>query len=54
MSALLQSIKNLFSVSSATTQDRDDEYLAEACDIYDLERRMRELDAGRENLFAAR
>lgn len=28
-------------------QDRDDSYLAEAVDIYDLERRMRELDQRR-------
>jgi Protein of unknown function (DUF3563) len=51
MFALLQSLKNLFNVSAMPVQDHDDQYLAEACDIYDLERRMRQLDAGRQNLF---
>ena len=52
MSSLIESIKNLFSVSASPAQDRDDQYLAEASDIYDLERRMRQLDSGRENLYA--
>jgi Protein of unknown function (DUF3563) len=52
MFALLQSIKNLFSVSPTPAQDRDDQYLAEAADIYDLERRMRQVDSGRHNLYA--
>ena len=52
MSSLLQSIKNLFSTSASPAQDRDDQYLAESADIYDLERRMRQVDSGRHNLYA--
>ena len=44
MFSVLQSIKNLFNVSANPAQDRDDQYLADAADIYDLERRMREID----------
>jgi len=28
------------------TQNQDDQYLAESTDIYDLERRMRQIEAG--------
>jgi Protein of unknown function (DUF3563) len=52
MSSLLQSLKNLFDVSATPAQDRDDQYLAESADIYDLERRMRQIDSGRHNLYA--
>ncbi len=52
MSSLMQSIKDLFSASASPAQDRDDRYLAEATDIYDLERRMRQVDSGRHNLYA--
>ena len=52
MSSLLQSLKNLFDVSATPAQDRDDRYLAESTDIYDLERRIRQLDSGRHNLYA--
>jgi Protein of unknown function (DUF3563) len=52
MFSLLQSIKTLFSQSATPVQDRDDQYLAEASDIYDLERRMRQIDSGRSNLYA--
>ena len=52
MSSLFESIKNLFNVSASPAQDRDDQYLAESADIYDLERRMRQLDSGRHNLYA--
>ena len=45
MNALLNSLKNLFIVSGSPEQDRDEQYLAEATDIYDLERRMRQLDS---------
>jgi len=51
MNALLSSIKSLFTVSQPH-QDRDEQYLAEAADIYDLERRMRELDSGRYNAYS--
>ena len=52
MSSLFESIKNLFNVSASAAQDRDDQYLAESADIYDLERRMRQIDSGRHNLYA--
>jgi hypothetical protein len=52
MFALLASIKDLFNVSATPAQDRDDQYLAESADIYDLERRMRQVDSGRHNLYA--
>ncbi len=52
MSSLLASIKNLFQVSAHPMQDRDDQYLAESTDIYDLERRMRQVDSGRANNYA--
>ena len=52
MSSLMQSIKDLFSASASPAQDRDDQYLAESADIYDLERRMRQVDSGRHNLYA--
>ena len=51
MKALIQSIQNLFAATSPE-QDRDDQYLAESADIYDLERRMRQVDSGRHNLYA--
>jgi Protein of unknown function (DUF3563) len=53
MSSLLQSLKNLFTLSATSAQDRDDQYLAESADIYDLERRMRQIDSGRHNLYAS-
>jgi len=52
MFSILKSIKSLFSVSASVEQDRDEQYLAEAADIYDLERRMRQIDSGRHNLYA--
>jgi len=52
MFSILKSIKSLFSVSASVEQDRDEQYLAEAADIYDLERRMRQIDSGRHNLYS--
>jgi hypothetical protein len=52
MFSILKSIKSLFSVSASVEQDRDEQYLAESSDIYDLERRMRQIDLGRHNLYA--
>ena len=52
MSTLLQSIRALFTATATPEQDRDDQYLAESTDIYDLERRMRQIDSGRHNLYA--
>jgi hypothetical protein len=52
MFSLIQSIKSLFNASASPAQDRDDQYLAESADIYDLERRMRQVDSGRHNLYA--
>lgn len=50
MTSLLKSIRsitNLFQLAPTLPQDRDTRYLSQATDLYDLERRMRELDAGR-------
>jgi hypothetical protein len=52
MFSLLQSLKNLFTSSANPAQDRDDQYLAQSTDIYDLERRMRQIESGRHNLYA--
>lgn len=52
MSTLLQSLRNLFHVSADPARDRDDRYLSESVDIYDLERRMRQVDSGQHNLYA--
>ena len=52
MTSLLKSIQNLFTASASNEQGRDDKYLAESADIYDLERRMRQIDSGRHNLYA--
>lgn len=52
MNSFLKSISNLFTVSVTPAQDRDDRYLAESVDIYDLERRMRQVDSGQHNLYA--
>ena len=52
MNAFFQSIQNLFTATSHTDRDRDEQYLAESVDIYDLERRMRQVDSGRHNLYA--
>ena len=45
MNAFLNSLKTLFIFSATPAQDRNERYLAEATDIYDLERRMRQLDS---------
>ncbi len=52
MSFLLRALGRLFTMSPADTQDRDADYLAQATDIYDLERRMREIDSGQRTLHA--
>ena len=52
MNSFLKAISNLFTVSVTPAQDRDDRYLAESVDIYDLERRMRQVDSGQHNLYA--
>ena len=52
MYSVFQSIKDLFTASANPAQDRDEQYLAESSDIYDLERRMRQIDSGRHNLYA--
>lgn len=52
MFSVFQSLKNLFSANDHPAQDRDDQYLAESVDIYDLERRMRQVDSGRSNHYA--
>ena len=52
MLSLFKSLTHLFDFSARPEQDRDDRYLAESSDIYDLERRMRQVDSGRHNLYA--
>ena len=52
MNAILKSLASLFTDTESPEQDRDDQYLAESVDIYDLERRMRQVDSGRHNLYA--
>jgi hypothetical protein len=52
MFSLLKSLSTLFNASATPAQDRDDQYLAQATDLYDLERRMRQVDSGRHNLYA--
>ena len=49
---LFQFAKDLFTARPGMPHDQDDEYLAESTDIYDLERRMRQLDTGRQGLSA--
>jgi len=44
MSTLLVLLVNAFRHVFQTTHDRQELYLAEAVDNYDLERRMREID----------
>jgi hypothetical protein len=41
--SLLKTLQDLFS-PRPTPEERDEAYLADAVDIYDLEHRMRELD----------
>lgn len=45
-------IAKFFSASVAPAQDRGSRYLSDSVDIYDLERRMRQVDSGRHNLHA--
>ena len=52
MIALLKSLTHIFSLSPTTPQDRDAQYLAQSTDLYDLERRMREIDSGRNSRHA--
>jgi hypothetical protein len=50
MNALIKTLSGIFSLSSTDTHNQDDEYLAESTDIYDLERRMRQIEAGQRAL----
>ena len=43
MNALITTLTGIFSLSSMAQQNQDDEYLADSTDIYDLERRMRQI-----------
>jgi hypothetical protein len=53
MASFLRSLVSLFDLSPISVQDRDQKYLAEATDIYDLERRMRQLETGDANLLVS-
>ena len=50
MNALIKTLTGIFSLSSTQHQNQDDQYLAESTDIYDLERRMRQIEAGQRAL----
>ena len=52
MFSFIKSLAALFSFSANLEQDRDDRYLAESADMHDLERRMRQIDAGRVHPYA--
>ena len=52
MNSLMKSLTHWFSPGPLTAQDRDDEYLSQSVDIYDLERRMRQLDSSQHNLVS--
>jgi hypothetical protein len=52
MSTFFQTLRGLFAMSPLDAQERDAAYLAHATDLYDLERRMRQIDSGRHNLYA--
>lgn len=52
MNSLLKSLSHIFSLAPATPQDRDAQYLSQSTDLYDLERRMRQIDSGRDNRYA--
>ncbi len=43
--------RRVIDVAAEPKQDRDERYLAESVDIYDLERRIREIDSGRTNAY---
>ena len=51
MSRIFSLIKALLP-SMQSQQERDEAYLAESVDIYDLERRMREVDGRSRNSFS--
>jgi hypothetical protein len=53
MNFLLKALGGLFSISSTLEQDRDAAYLAESTDIYDLERRMRQIDSVGHSLYSS-
>lgn len=53
MASFFNSLVSLFDFSPTSVQDRDEKYLAESADIYDLERRMRQLETGDANLCAS-
>ena len=52
MTAFFKSLTGFFTMSPPEPQDRDADYLEQATDLYDLERRMRQIDSGRHNLYA--
>lgn len=51
MSRIFQFIKTLLP-NVQSTQDRDEAYLAEAVDVFDLERRMRQIDSRASTRYA--
>ena len=53
MTSLLKTLTGIFSASPSDAQNQDDRYLADATDIYDLERRMRQIEAGDRALYTS-
>ena len=53
MNSLFKALTGIFNLSSSRTPDQDERYLADAVDIYDLERRMRQIEAGNRALFTS-
>ena len=53
MASFFRSLVSLLDFSPISVQDRDEKYLAQSSDIYDLERRMRQLESGNANLCAS-
>jgi len=52
MSSIFKALSALFRVEPHSAQDRDLAYLSQATDLHDLERRMRQLESGRHDLYA--
>lgn len=53
MNSLFKTLTGIFNTSSPETSEADERYLADSTDIYDLERRMRQLEAGSRSLYTS-
>ncbi len=52
MTSFFNALTGLFRMSPLDVHERDSHYLAQATDLFDLERRMRALDSGKSGLYA--